>query len=150
MLPKRPDAAGLVLGDAPLSLDKTILHEALKKNGEAGAAAISDGLSAGGLPGERASRVSGARRVSFDHSIPEERMNTNRYQKRIKLKYWLLSFFYDFVEIFFYFNTETNPRHGLARLIPNDDLQILDVCFGTGNSTLLVAKNNIRNTITSY
>jgi demethylmenaquinone methyltransferase/2-methoxy-6-polyprenyl-1,4-benzoquinol methylase len=64
------------------------------------------------------------------------------------LKYWLLSFFYDFVEIFFYFNTKTNPRHGLARLIPNDDLRILDVCFGTGNSTLLVAKNNNRNMIT--
>jgi demethylmenaquinone methyltransferase/2-methoxy-6-polyprenyl-1,4-benzoquinol methylase len=64
------------------------------------------------------------------------------------LKYWLLSFFYDFLEIFFYFNTETNPRHGLARLIPNDDLRILDVCFGTGNNTLLVAKNNDKNTIT--
>jgi demethylmenaquinone methyltransferase/2-methoxy-6-polyprenyl-1,4-benzoquinol methylase len=59
-----------------------------------------------------------------------------------------LSFFYDFVEIFFYFNTKTNPRHGLARLIPNDDLRILDVCFGTGNSTLLVARNNDRNMIT--
>jgi demethylmenaquinone methyltransferase/2-methoxy-6-polyprenyl-1,4-benzoquinol methylase len=59
-----------------------------------------------------------------------------------------LSFFYDFVEIFFYFNTKTNPRHGLARLIPNDDLRILDVCFGTGNSTLLVAKNNDKNVIT--
>jgi len=75
-------------------------------------------------------------------------MNTHRYQKRIKLKYWFLSIFYDFVEIFFYFNTKTNPRHGLARLIPNDDLRILDVCFGTGNSTLLVAKNNHRNVIT--
>jgi ubiquinone/menaquinone biosynthesis C-methylase UbiE len=75
-------------------------------------------------------------------------MNTHRYHKRIKLKYWLLSFFYDFVEIFFYFNTKTNPRHGLARLIPNDDLRILDVCFGTGNSTLLVAKNNDKNMIT--
>jgi demethylmenaquinone methyltransferase/2-methoxy-6-polyprenyl-1,4-benzoquinol methylase len=75
-------------------------------------------------------------------------MNTHRYHKRIELKYWLLSFFYDFVEIFFYFNTKTNPRHGLARLIPNDDLRILDVCFGTGNSTLLVAKNNDKNVIT--
>jgi demethylmenaquinone methyltransferase/2-methoxy-6-polyprenyl-1,4-benzoquinol methylase len=36
----------------------------------------------------------------------------------------------------------------LARLIPNDDSRILDVCFGTGNSTLLVAKNNDRNRIT--
>jgi len=75
-------------------------------------------------------------------------MHTHRYHKRIKLKYWLFSFFYDLVEIFFSFNTETNPRHGLARLIPNDDLRVLDVCFGTGNSTLLVAKNNNRNMIT--
>jgi demethylmenaquinone methyltransferase/2-methoxy-6-polyprenyl-1,4-benzoquinol methylase len=64
------------------------------------------------------------------------------------LKYWFLSFFYDLLEIFFYFNKKTNPRHGLARLIPNDDSRILDVCFGTGNSTLLVAKNNDRNRIT--
>jgi demethylmenaquinone methyltransferase/2-methoxy-6-polyprenyl-1,4-benzoquinol methylase len=75
-------------------------------------------------------------------------MNTRQYQKRIKLKYWLLSFFYDLVEVFFSFDTRTNPRHGLARLIPNDDLRVLDVCFGTGNSTLLVARNNDRNTIT--
>ena len=75
-------------------------------------------------------------------------MNTHRYHKRIKLKYWLLSFFYDFVEIFFHFNPETSPRHGLARLIPNEDLRILDVCFGTGNNTLLLAKNNDKNTIT--
>jgi demethylmenaquinone methyltransferase/2-methoxy-6-polyprenyl-1,4-benzoquinol methylase len=59
-----------------------------------------------------------------------------------------LSIFYDFLEVFFHFNTQTNPRHGLARLIPNDDLRILDVCFGTGNSTLLVAKKNNRNMIT--
>jgi demethylmenaquinone methyltransferase/2-methoxy-6-polyprenyl-1,4-benzoquinol methylase len=64
------------------------------------------------------------------------------------LKYWLLSFFYDCVEIFFHFNPDTSPRHGLARLIPNEDLRILDVCFGTGNNTLLVAKNNDKNTIT--
>jgi demethylmenaquinone methyltransferase/2-methoxy-6-polyprenyl-1,4-benzoquinol methylase len=75
-------------------------------------------------------------------------MDTRRYHKRIKLKYWLFSFFYDLVEIFFYFNENTNPRHGLARLIPNEKLQILDVCFGTGNSTLLVAKNNDNNMIT--
>jgi demethylmenaquinone methyltransferase/2-methoxy-6-polyprenyl-1,4-benzoquinol methylase len=52
------------------------------------------------------------------------------------------------VEIFFYFNPETSPRHRLARLIPNEDLRILDVCFGTGNNTLMVAKNNDKNTIT--
>jgi demethylmenaquinone methyltransferase/2-methoxy-6-polyprenyl-1,4-benzoquinol methylase len=75
-------------------------------------------------------------------------MNKQRYHKRIKSKYWFLSFFYDLVEVFFSFNTKTSPRHGLANLIPNDDLRVLDVCFGTGNSTLLVAKNNDRNMIT--
>jgi len=74
-------------------------------------------------------------------------MQTQTYHKRIKLKYKVLSYFYDLVEVFFS-NTETNPRHGLARQIPNDDLRILDVCFGTGNSTLLVAKNNRKNRIT--
>ena len=75
-------------------------------------------------------------------------MKPQRYHKRIKWKYWLFSFFYDFVEIFFCFDENTNPRHGLASLIANDELRVLDVCFGTGNSTLLVAKNNNRNTIT--
>jgi demethylmenaquinone methyltransferase/2-methoxy-6-polyprenyl-1,4-benzoquinol methylase len=75
-------------------------------------------------------------------------MNTHRYHKRIESKYWFLSFFYDLLEMFFSFNAKTNPRHRLARLIPNDDLRVLDVCFGTGNSTLMVAKNNDRNMIT--
>jgi demethylmenaquinone methyltransferase/2-methoxy-6-polyprenyl-1,4-benzoquinol methylase len=75
-------------------------------------------------------------------------MAMHSYHRRVKLKYWFLSFFYDFLEVFFRFNPETNPRHGLARLIPNEDLRILDVCFGTGNSTLLVAKNNNRNRVT--
>ena len=75
-------------------------------------------------------------------------MNTLQYHKRIKLKYWLLSFFYDLVEIFFSSSTETNPRHGLARLIPNHDLRVLDVCFGSGNSTQLDANTNNRNMIT--
>ena len=74
-------------------------------------------------------------------------MQTQTYHKRIKLKYKILSFFYDLIELFFS-NPETNPRHGLARQIPNNDLHILDVCFGTGNSTLLVAKNNSKNRIT--
>ena len=73
-------------------------------------------------------------------------MQPQTYHKRIKLKYKILSFFYDLVEVFFS-NTETNPRHGLARRIPNDDLRILDVCFGTGNSTLIIAKNNSKNRI---
>jgi demethylmenaquinone methyltransferase/2-methoxy-6-polyprenyl-1,4-benzoquinol methylase len=51
------------------------------------------------------------------------------------------------VEVFFS-NTETNPRHGLVRHIPNHDIRILDVCFGTGNSTLLVAEKNGKNRIT--
>lgn len=74
-------------------------------------------------------------------------MQAQTYHKRIKSKYKILSFFYDLVEIFFS-NPETNPRHGLARQIPDDDLRILDVCFGTGNSTLFVAKNNSKNRIT--
>ncbi len=74
-------------------------------------------------------------------------MQPQTYHKRIKLKYKILSFFYDLVEVFFS-NTETNPRHGLARQIPDDDLRILDVCFGTGNSTLIIAENNSKNSIT--
>ena len=73
-------------------------------------------------------------------------MESQPYHNRIRLKYKFLSFFYDLVELFFS-NPATNPRHGLARHIPNDDLLILDVCFGTGNNTLSIAKNNDRNTI---
>ncbi len=74
-------------------------------------------------------------------------MQTQTYHKRIKLKYKILSFFYDFIELFFS-NPKTNPRYGLMRQIPNEDLHILDICFGTGNSTLLVAKKNSKNKIT--
>ena len=73
-------------------------------------------------------------------------MESQPYHNRIRLKYKFLSFFYDLVELFFS-NPATNPRHGLARRIPNDDLLILDVCFGTGNNTLSIAKNNDRNRI---
>jgi demethylmenaquinone methyltransferase/2-methoxy-6-polyprenyl-1,4-benzoquinol methylase len=99
--------------------------------------------------GARELRASFPARTTRDldvHGV--EAVNAHRYHKRIRLKYWFLSFFYDFVEVFFRFNTDTNPRHGLARLVPNDDLRILDVCFGTGNNTLLIAKNNDRNMIT--
>jgi ubiquinone/menaquinone biosynthesis C-methylase UbiE len=106
-------------------------------------------------PASGASLRAGVRRIglrsiltSADSGPREGKMKPQRYHKRIKLKYWFLSFFYDSVEIFFYFDENTNPRHGLARLIPNEKLRILDVCFGTGNSTLLVARNNGNNLIT--
>jgi ubiquinone/menaquinone biosynthesis C-methylase UbiE len=73
-------------------------------------------------------------------------MDNQPYHKRIRRKYKLLSFFYDAVEVFFS-DPATNPRHGLARHIRNDDLLILDVCYGTGNNTLLLARNNDRNRI---
>jgi putative transposase len=56
---------------ADLSLDKTILHEALKKNDEASPARSNGDLGAGGLSRERTSSLPVGGRVSLDGSVRE-------------------------------------------------------------------------------
>ena len=70
------------------------------------------------------------------------------YRKRITLKFRVLSRFYDLFELAFMLAPSQNPRKALAGRIPNEHLRVLDVCTGTGNGAIPVAKENPRTSIT--
>jgi len=42
---------------------------------------------------------------------------------------------------------KANPRKGLANQLPNEQIRVLDVCCGTGNSAIAIGKKNINNTV---
>lgn len=69
------------------------------------------------------------------------------YERQIKLKFGVLASFYDLFDVLFLLDKKRNPRHALARKIPNEVLRILDVCVGTANSAIAVAEANSRNEI---
>jgi demethylmenaquinone methyltransferase/2-methoxy-6-polyprenyl-1,4-benzoquinol methylase len=51
-------------------------------------------------------------------------------------KYRILHQFIDLYEFIFIFSKERNPRRALAGRIPEDNMRVLDVCFGTGNGSI--------------
>jgi len=63
-------------------------------------------------------------------------MTTPDYKQIMQRKYRILSLFIDLYEFIFIFNKERNPRRVLAGRIPEKNLRILDVCFGTGNGSM--------------
>ncbi|MGA1844275.1 MAG: class I SAM-dependent methyltransferase [bacterium] len=69
-------------------------------------------------------------------------------RSRNHITFKLLSGLNDLFELVFACNKNTNPRYALACKIPNDTLRILDVCTGTANGLLLLAKRNPKNEIT--
>ena len=70
-----------------------------------------------------------------------------RYERRLKIKFKLLSVFYDLFEIVFWFDQKSNPRRKLSQKIPDRHLLILDVCVGTANAAIEVAKAHTQNEI---
>jgi len=64
-----------------------------------------------------------------------------------KISYKSSSQFYDLFELIFFFGGKGNPRPALLSVIHNIPLKVLDVCVGTGTSSLLVASHNSRNQI---
>jgi ubiquinone/menaquinone biosynthesis C-methylase UbiE len=54
---------------------------------------------------------------------------------------------YNLFDLALVFSGDNNPRFALARRIPNEPHRILDVCVGTANASLVVAKANDRNQI---
>ena len=70
-----------------------------------------------------------------------------RYERRLKIKFKLLSVFYDLFEIVFWFDQKSNPRRKLSQKIPDTHLLILDVCVGTANAAIEVAKAHTQNEI---
>lgn len=63
------------------------------------------------------------------------------YRTKSILKFKFISWFYDAFDWAFALDQSRNPRRRLAQRIPNGTVQILDVCVGTANSAIAVAKN---------
>lgn len=69
------------------------------------------------------------------------------YEDRVKTLYKALSKVYDLMDLIVFSNEKANPRKGLSNKLPNEQIRILDVCCGTGNSTIAIGKKNPNNTI---
>jgi ubiquinone/menaquinone biosynthesis C-methylase UbiE len=69
------------------------------------------------------------------------------YERHIDSKFRFIAGFYDLFDLALVFSGDNNPRLALARRIPNEPLRILDVCVGTANAAVTVAKTNDRNQI---
>jgi demethylmenaquinone methyltransferase/2-methoxy-6-polyprenyl-1,4-benzoquinol methylase len=69
------------------------------------------------------------------------------YNEKLKFQYKMLARIYDLMDVIGFPIKKYNPRLGLARHIPNSRLSILDACFGTGNSSIAIAKKNNNNRI---
>ncbi|MHC1685242.1 MAG: class I SAM-dependent methyltransferase [Clostridiaceae bacterium] len=67
--------------------------------------------------------------------------------EKIRFKYKILSKVYGLMDTVFFFKKQYNPRYNLAERIPNCDISVLDVCFGTGNTSITIAKKNPKNRI---
>jgi demethylmenaquinone methyltransferase/2-methoxy-6-polyprenyl-1,4-benzoquinol methylase len=65
----------------------------------------------------------------------------------VNLKFRVLAAFYDLFDLVFTFDRKSNPRFALAKEIQNEHFHILDVCVGTANGSLVVARANHRNDI---
>ncbi len=70
-----------------------------------------------------------------------------KYEDRVKTLYKVLSKVYDLMDLIVFPDEKANPRKGLANHLPNEQIRVLDVCCGTGNSTIAIGKKNINNTV---
>ena len=69
------------------------------------------------------------------------------YTDKIKLGFGVIAPVYDGFDLAFRLDPGRNPREALVRKIPNDPLRVLDVCVGTANTSLLIARANPLNRI---
>lgn len=69
------------------------------------------------------------------------------YNEKVKMIYKMLSRVYDLMDIILFSNKKSNPRKGLSDQLPNEYINILDVCCGTGNSSIAIGSKNSNNTI---
>ena len=68
----------------------------------------------------------------------------SEYAKEVKSTYGARSDIYDWMEKLFFGNVNRSPREGLAQLLRNADGKLLDICFGTGSSSIAIARVNPR------
>ena len=59
-----------------------------------------------------------------------------------RLFYNLIAKVYDLVISIYFNKEETNPRNAVAKLISNNDKTLLEVCAGTCNNSITIAKYN--------
>lgn len=69
------------------------------------------------------------------------------YKEKAKLLYKILSNVYNLMDLIVFPNDKSNPRKGLARKLPNNNIKILDVACGTGNTSFAIAEKNPDNEI---
>lgn len=69
------------------------------------------------------------------------------YDEKVKMIYKMLYKVYDLMDIILFSSNKSNPRKGLADQLTNEHIKILDVCCGTGNSSIAIGFKNSNNTI---
>lgn len=69
------------------------------------------------------------------------------YETRAKILYKVISKVYDLMDLIIFPDAKSNPRKGLSNHLPNEQVRVLDVCCGTGNSSIAICKKNTNNTV---
>jgi demethylmenaquinone methyltransferase/2-methoxy-6-polyprenyl-1,4-benzoquinol methylase len=63
------------------------------------------------------------------------------HEQKVQIKFKILSKIYGLMDLVYFPNRKTNPRYGLLSNIPHEKSRLLDVCFGAGHSSMLIAEN---------
>jgi demethylmenaquinone methyltransferase / 2-methoxy-6-polyprenyl-1,4-benzoquinol methylase len=74
-------------------------------------------------------------------------MGSRIYETHIRIKFKFLAWSYNLFDFAFLIDSRRNPRTTLAAMMPNEPLEILDLCVGTANSAIAVAQQNDKNHI---
>lgn len=69
------------------------------------------------------------------------------YETRAKILYKCISKVYDLMDLIIFPDAKYNPRKGLSNHLPNEQIRVLDVCCGTGNSSISICEKNTNNTV---
>ncbi len=69
------------------------------------------------------------------------------FETRAKILYKVLSKVYDLMDLIIFPDAKSNPRKGLSNHLPNEQIRVLDVCCGTGNSSIAICKKNTNNSV---
>jgi len=59
----------------------------------------------------------------------------------MSVSYAIISKFYGLLDKIFFKNNCNNLRYILLNKIPNNDLKLLEIAVGTGENSILIAKN---------
>jgi demethylmenaquinone methyltransferase / 2-methoxy-6-polyprenyl-1,4-benzoquinol methylase len=69
------------------------------------------------------------------------------YSEKVQFRYKMIAKIYDLMDTIGFPIKKYNPRLGLAGHIPNENISVLDVCFGTGNTGISIAARNDGNKV---